>query len=196
VAIETRIKTMNARFFQQQYCESWNFVMPDFCLQVTRFTDLAEFAIEEQDRKLHKSVSTSVINNSPSPPPCASTPRHAALGRSLSQNPANPGLSVRKFPSNLGQKGLMQRFLAARGKMGTLSSGFVSSSPNIQHKPVEVPEERTVIRRHSLVQEATSLPDIENGEVQRSPARRGYISAEEKIQVELEEMQKREEELR
>ncbi|KAJ9584844.1 hypothetical protein L9F63_020811, partial [Diploptera punctata] len=32
--------------------------------KVTRFTDLAEFAIEEQDRKLHKSVSTSHIPQS------------------------------------------------------------------------------------------------------------------------------------
>jgi hypothetical protein len=35
----------------------------------------------------------------------------------------------------------------------------------------------------------------ENGDV-RAMLRRGYISAEEKIQVELQEMQKREEELR
>jgi hypothetical protein len=36
----------------------------------------------------------------------------------------------------------------------------------------------------------------ENGDVQRATLRRGYVSAEEKIQVELQEMQKREEELR
>lgn len=36
----------------------------------------------------------------------------------------------------------------------------------------------------------------ENGDVQRTMSRRGYISAGEKIQVELQEMQKREEELR
>ncbi|KAJ9584845.1 hypothetical protein L9F63_020812 [Diploptera punctata] len=79
--------------------------------------------------------------------------------------------------------------------MGTLSSGFVSA-PATQQKPAEMP---LVVRRHSLVQENVTSQDYEgkeNGEIQRSTLRRGYISAEEKIQVELEEMQKREEELR
>lgn len=176
--------------------------------KVTRFTDMAEFSIEEQDRKLHKSVSTSHIPQSinddiPLCPSSTSTQKlenntHHVLGRSLSQSPAISGHGIRKFPTGLGQKGLMQRFLATRGKMGTLSSGFVTS-PNSQQKPEEVPEERPVIQRHNLVQDNASLQDYEekeNGDAQRSPTRRGYVSAEEKIQVELEEMQKREEELR
>jgi hypothetical protein len=44
-------------------------------------------------------------------------------------------------------------------------------------------------------QNSEESEERENGDIQRA-FRRGYITAEEKIQVELQEMQKREEELR
>jgi hypothetical protein len=45
-------------------------------------------------------------------------------------------------------------------------------------------------------QNSQESEERENGDIQRTTLRRGYVSAEEKIQVELQEMQKREEELR
>lgn len=183
--------------------------------KVTRFTDLAEFAIEEQDRKLKKSVSTSHIPQSvdetdaqASISPISvqkiqngngSTRAQRTFRRSISQSPSTPALSPRKFPTTVGQKGLMQRFLANRGKMGTLSSGIFTASTSPTQTPVPVPPvtanklaDAPVVERQNL-QESE---ERENGDVQRATLRRGYVSAEEKIQVELQEMQKREEELR
>jgi hypothetical protein len=141
--------------------------------QVTRFTDLAEFAIEEQDRKLKKSVSTSHIPQSmdetdaqASMSPTSvqkiqksngSARAQGTFGRSISHSPSTPALSPRKFPPAPGQKGLMQRFLANRGKMGTLSSGFVTASTSPTQTPVVV---APVI--------ANKLADVPNGERQVS----------------------------
>ncbi|XP_069693476.1 uncharacterized protein mdu isoform X3 [Periplaneta americana] len=178
--------------------------------EVTRFTDLAEFAIEEQDRKLHKSVSTSHIPQSVAETENAAQkatnnvvtpPARPTIARTLSQSPSIPVLSPRKFPNTMGQKGLMQRFLATRGKMGTLSSGFVTSPTS--SSPAPIPAAPVAVNK---VVDAPSIDERqntqdgeerENGDVQKGVFRRGgYISAEEKIQVELQEMQKREEELR
>ena len=124
-------------------------------LQVTRFTDLAEFAIEEQDRKLKKSVSASHIPQSvdETDTPANICPMSVqkiqssngsaraqkTFGRSMSLSPSAPTLSPQKFPSASGQKGLMQRFLATRGKMGTLCSGFVMVKTFPNQTPVPVP---------------------------------------------------------
>jgi hypothetical protein len=124
-------------------------------LQVTRFTDLAEFAIEKQDRKLKKSVSVSHIpqsgdetdiQDSISPTSVqkiqdsnGSATTERTFRRRMSESPSAPTLSPRKFPSAGGQKGLMQRFLATRGKMGTLSTGFVTVKTSPTQKPVPVP---------------------------------------------------------
>lgn len=124
-------------------------------LQVTRFTELAEFAIEKQDRKLKKSVSVSHIPQSrdemdteASISPISvqkiqnsngSVRTEVTFGRSMSQSPSAPTLSPRKFPSGGGQKGLMQRFLATRGKMGTLSTGYVTEKTSPSQTPVPVP---------------------------------------------------------
>ena len=124
-------------------------------LQVTRFTELAEFAIEKQDRKLKKSVSASHIPQSgdetdiqASISPTSvqkiensngSARTERTFRRSMSQSPSAPTLSPRKFPSGGGQKGLMQRFLATRGKMGTLSSGYVTVKTSPSQTPVPVP---------------------------------------------------------
>jgi len=124
-------------------------------LQVTRFTDLAEFAIEKQDRKLKRAVSASNIpqsgdetNTQDSISPTSvqkiqnsnySARAERTFGRSMSQSPSAPTLSPRKFQPAGGQKGLMQRFLATRGKMGTLSTGFVTVKTSPIQTPVPVP---------------------------------------------------------
>jgi hypothetical protein len=124
-------------------------------LQVTRFTELAEFAIEKQDRKLKKSISVSHIpqsedetNTQTSISPTSaekikkskgSATTERTFGRSMSYSPSAPTLSPRKFPSAGGQKGLMQRFLANRGKIGTLSTGFVTVRTSPIQTSVPVP---------------------------------------------------------
>lgn len=124
-------------------------------LQVTRFTELAEFAIEKQDRKLKKSVSVSHIpqsedetNTQASISPTSEQKIQNSIGsarterifrRSISQSPSAPTLSPRIFPSAGGQKGLMQRFLATRGKMGTFGTGFVTVKTSPNQTPVPVP---------------------------------------------------------
>lgn len=126
-------------------------------LQVTRFTELAEFAIEKQDRKIKKSISVSHIPQSGdetdtqasiSPTPVqkiqnsnSSARTERTFAPSMSQIPSAPPLSPRKFSSGGGQKGLMQRFLATRGKMGTLSTAYVTvkTSPSQTQTPVPVP---------------------------------------------------------
>jgi hypothetical protein len=117
---------------------------------------LAEFAIEEQERKLQKSVPTSHFPQpvdepdgqiSPSHTPVqkiqnniGSARKHNTVGRTMSQSPSTPTLSQpRKFPSTLGQKGLMERFLATRGKMGTLSSGLITGTTSPTQSPLPAP---------------------------------------------------------
>jgi hypothetical protein len=124
-------------------------------LQVTRFTELAEFAIEKQDRKLKKAVSVSHIpqsedetNTQASISPTSvqniqnsngSARAERTFRRTISQSPSTPTLSPRVFPSAGGQKGLMQRFLATRGKMGTFGTGFVTVKTTPTQTPVSVP---------------------------------------------------------
>jgi hypothetical protein len=124
-------------------------------LQVTRFTQLAEFAIEQEDRKLKKSVSASHIPQSVdetdteasiSPTSVqqiqssnSSARTQRTFGRSMYQSPSTPTLSPRKFQGSGGQKGLMERFLATRGKMGTLSSGFVTVKASPTKTPAPSP---------------------------------------------------------
>jgi len=184
--------------------------------KVTRFTELAEFAIEKQDRKIKKSISVSHIPQSGdetdtqasiSPTPVqkiqnsnSSARTERTFAPSMSQIPSAPPLSPRKFSSGGGQKGLMQRFLATRGKMGTLSTAYVTvkTSPSQTQTPVPVPpvtdnklSDTPVVER----KKPQEIEEKENDDVQRT-FRRGYITAGEKIQVEMQEMQKREEELR
>jgi hypothetical protein len=124
-------------------------------LQVTRFTELAEFAIEKQDRKLKKAVSVSHIpqsgdetNTQASISPTSvqkiekssgSAREERTFRRSMSHSPSVPTLSPWKSPSGLGQKGLMQRFLATRGKIGTLGTTFVAVKTPPTQTPVPVP---------------------------------------------------------
>jgi len=182
--------------------------------KVTRFTELAEFAIEKQDRKLKKCVSASHI-----PQPGDETDTQASISptsvqkiqnsngsarterpfrRSMSQIPSAPTLSPWKVPSGGGQKGLMQRFLANRGKMGTLGTGYVTVKTSPTQTPVPVPTPTDNKLSDTPVVEQKKSQEIEEKEsddVQRV-FRRGYITAGKKIQVEMQEMQKREEELR
>lgn len=137
---------------------------------------MAEFAIEEQDRKLLKSVSTSHIPqsvdeiNGQASPSITSVQKiqnnsppggHSTVGRTISQSPSTLTLSPRKFPASLGQKGLMQRFLATRGKMGTLSSGFVTASKSPTPVPLPVsPVTTNKLADTSLEEQQVSIDEL------------------------------------
>ncbi|XP_022185151.2 uncharacterized protein LOC111044345 [Nilaparvata lugens] len=85
------------------------------------------------------------------------------------QAPSTKGAIPKIFSPNPKQKGLMKRFIASRGR---LSATFI---PVQSPQPIQPPEKKDL-----------SLLGV----------RPGYVSAEDKIQVELKEMRKREEELR
>lgn len=76
------------------------------------------------------------------------------------------------------RSGIMQRFIATKGKL-SLSQGNYESQNFMGDKPVRRPLGR-------------SLTGLDSNVL----CRKGYVPAGEKIQEELKEMQKREEELR
>jgi hypothetical protein len=148
---------------------------------------LAEFAIEEQDRKLQKSVSTTHVQQSVDEPDGQAIPshtpvqkiqnnigsarKHNTVGRTMSQSPSTPALSqLRKFPSSLGQKGLMERFLANRGKMGSLSSGFVTGTTSPATSPLPVsPAITNKVTDMSLDERQVSTDNLKCTDFQRTP---------------------------
>ncbi|KAG0716028.1 hypothetical protein GWK47_010554 [Chionoecetes opilio] len=127
------------------------------------------------------------------------------LSRSLSTNNLSSTSTARPT------KGLMQKFIASRGKM--TGSAFTSPPPTLTHttsrgvltRPMRVEPKAAVIQREtqakvkpevaaviSLRPENTSPP----AQHPKQFYRRSYCTAEEKIQSELKDMQMREEELR
>ncbi|KAJ1530922.1 hypothetical protein ONE63_005761 [Megalurothrips usitatus] len=145
----------------------------------------------------------------------------ATLGRSVSVAPSSPAaapslssLSLgtpRRFAPNPSQKGLMQRFLASRGKMspgGLVSNGPSSgardvspaTSPTVTSAATVPPQPHAPVSLSTAVSAKMTAVADSREEVSRepepAPLRRGYTSAEDKIQEELKEMRRREEELR
>ncbi|XP_018018123.1 merozoite surface antigen 2-like [Hyalella azteca] len=112
--------------------------------------------------------------------------------------------------AGLRPKGLMEKFIASRGKM--TPSAFTSSSSTNDHpsrviitRPMRVqPKKPVLLRQHSSDSTDGSLMSSEQRSEVRSMTSspqppQGYkkfIGAEEKIQEELREMQQREEELK
>nr|XP_053631937.1 uncharacterized protein LOC128688252 isoform X2 [Cherax quadricarinatus] len=157
----------------------------------------------------------SLSPRSPSSPIPNFTPSPAltrGLSRSLSTNNlASTGTSSLTNPR--APKGLMQKFIASRGKM----TGSAFASPPLTHttstsrgiptRPMRVEPKAAVIQRETLarmkpqpvdsniIQDNTSQSQKPTNHIQQQ-YRRSYCTAEEKIQSELKEMQMREEELR
>ncbi|GLH12185.1 Uncharacterized protein GBIM_16920 [Gryllus bimaculatus] len=105
--------------------------------KVTRFTDLAGYAIEETERKLRRAVSTSSVATEPENQPVVSiTPQNgqkATTFRPLFESTpnytnSNTLTSSKKLPPRVGHKGVMQRFLASRGKVSPVTT---YSRPNL-----------------------------------------------------------------
>ncbi|XP_076053151.1 uncharacterized protein LOC143032375 isoform X2 [Oratosquilla oratoria] len=198
--------------------------------KVTRMSDLAEMSNRPSSSNSNISSSSTTSSSSkclgtpvrsrspmspsptpsPSPfsPPTFTTPSPVAsaqprLTRSLSTThlASNPGGAANPMRA---PKGLMQKFIASRGKMTTSAfasppSPSSSISPTFTHRtittrPMKVEPKVAVVRRE---QEAR-LQQAQNQQQksQQQQYRRSYCTAEEKIQEELRDMQQREEELR
>ncbi|XP_037797007.1 titin-like [Penaeus monodon] len=182
--------------------------------KVTRMSDFTEVSESPRLRPSSSSrpagFSTPVTKRSPSPRSPSSpvpnfTPSPArGLTKSLSTtNLASPtAAATMRAP-----KGLMQKFIASRGKM--TASAFSSPPPALTHvastsrgvptRPMRVEPKTAVVQRETLARMRTEPSDAvdeplrqQNNQVYR----RTHCTAEEKIQSELREMQMREEELR
>ncbi|XP_064085011.1 microtubule-associated protein futsch-like isoform X2 [Macrobrachium nipponense] len=143
------------------------------------------------------------FNLAPPPPP----------SRGMTKSLSTTNLASPTTPTGVrAPKGLMQKFIASRGKMTT--SAFSSPPPNNLHitstsrgiptRPMRVEPKAAVLQRETISRlkpapqtngDADPAPATTNSN-QAQPFRRSYCTAEEKIQLELREMQQREEELR
>ncbi|CAH2041783.1 unnamed protein product, partial [Iphiclides podalirius] len=128
---------------------------------------------EKPPKTLSRAVSTSQLLGpiAPSPPPA-----HTLL---------NTNGYTRRFTPQTGTKGIMQRFIASKGKMPVASPVSPTSPVGLQPpltSPVAMP---------ALIAPAAITRTPEG-----KPVRRGYVPVEEKIQRELREMKDREHELR
>ncbi|XP_047492576.1 titin-like isoform X4 [Penaeus chinensis] len=183
--------------------------------KVTRMSDFTEASESPRLRPSSSSrpagFSTPVTKRSPSPRSPSSpvpnfTPSPArGLTKSLSTtNLASPtAAATMRAP-----KGLMQKFIASRGKM--TASAFSSPPPALTHvastsrgvptRPMRVEPKTAVVQRETLArmrtEPSTDTVDEPLRQQNNQVYRRTHCTAEEKIQSELREMQMREEELR
>lgn len=131
----------------------------------------------EKPRTLSRAVSTSQLLGpiAPSPPPTAHTLLHT-------------NGYTRRFTPQTGTKGIMQRFIASKGKMSVGTSPVSPTSPvGLAPQPILSPAALAPI---ALAPAAiTRTPE-------GKPVRKGYVPVEEKIQKELQEMKDREHELK
>lgn len=132
---------------------------------------------EHPERTLNRALSTSHLMGPVSPPP-----------------PATPSLPLangytRRFTPQTGTKGLMQRFIASKGKMNITSPMSATPPTPIQFAPV-TPILTTPVLAAGLA------PAVINRTAEGKPVRKGYVPVEEKIQKELREMKDREHELK
>ncbi|XP_042860126.1 titin-like isoform X4 [Penaeus japonicus] len=182
--------------------------------KVTRMSDFTEVSESPRLRPSTSSrpagFSTPVTKRSPSPrSPSSPVPNFTpspsrGLTKSLSTtNLASPTASA----TMRAPKGLMQKFIASRGKMTT--SAFSSPPPALTHvastsrgvptRPMRVEPKTAVVQRETLARmrtEPSEVPEEPLRQQNNQVYRRTHCTAEEKIQSELKEMQMREEELR
>lgn len=138
------------------------------------------------------------LKRTTSTPQILETVNQATHTPDLSPKMTNGVISARstptpvRFATNPTQKGLMQRFLATRGKIyksKPVISDFITSpvTPNNANlNPLSIKPFNATI-------EIEVEPD---DEPKKPPSRKGYVPVEQKIQKELNEMKERENELR
>ncbi|XP_058834755.1 uncharacterized protein LOC131691967 [Topomyia yanbarensis] len=108
----------------------------------------------------------------------------------------------RRFNPNPNQRGIMQKFIASRGKLNKLQStpgnnGISNTSSNHIIKIEQHVSPIELNRSHILLPPtAISTPPVIERDSNGKPIRRGYIPVEEKIQKELRDLKNRESELK
>lgn len=111
----------------------------------------------------------------------------------------------RRFNVNPNQRGIMQKFIASRGRLSKLTSHQNSSSPvstatangNGMTKLDQHTSPIELNRTHMMLPPtAISTPPIIERDSNGRPIRRGYVPVEEKIQKELRDLKNRESELK
>nr|XP_045621076.1 uncharacterized protein LOC123772124 isoform X2 [Procambarus clarkii] len=193
-----------------------------------KVTRMSDFTDQNESPRIWPASSRPCNFSTPSPTPkCSSSPLSPsspvpnftpspALSRGLSRSLSTTNLtSTSSLTNSRAPKGLMQKFIASRGKM--TGSAFASPPHTLAHttstsrgiptRPMRVEPKATVIQRETLarmkptpVDNSSNLDNTSQSQKQTSHVqqqyRRSYCTAEEKIQSELKEMQMREEELR
>lgn len=111
---------------------------------------------------------------------------------------------TRRFNPNPNQRGIMQKFIASRGRLSKLhsvpannvSNNIINNSHTVtldQHvSPIELKRSMHIL----LPPTAISTPPVIERDCNGKPIRRGYIPVEEKIQKELLDLKNRESELK
>lgn len=127
----------------------------------------------ERPKTLNRAVSTSHLLGpiAPSPPPTPTL--------------LNTNGYTRRFTPQNGTKGIMQRFIASKGKLPVTSPGATTPPAITQQPIVFTPKIEPII-----------APAVINRTPEGKPVRKGYVPVEEKIQKELQEMKDREHELK
>ncbi|XP_014357568.2 uncharacterized protein LOC106710105 [Papilio machaon] len=134
-------------------------------------------ATDKPQRTLSRAVSTSQLLGpvTPSPPPPTQTLLHT-------------NGYTRRFTPQTGTKGIMQRFIASKGKLSVGTSPVSPTSPvGLAPQPILSPAALAPI---------TIAPAAITRTPEGKPVRKGYVPVEEKIQKELQEMKDREHELK
>lgn len=98
---------------------------------------------------------------------------------------------TRRFAPQTGTKGIMQRFIANKGKMPASPGGPMPPTNPIM--PLAPP---LVFPASPVVAPAVVSPPVITRTPEGKPVRKGYVPVEEKIQKELQEMKDREHELK
>lgn len=125
-------------------------------------------------KTLNRAVSTSHLLG-----PITSSPPTA-------QNTTNTNGYTRRFTPQNGTKGIMQRFIANKGKMPTTP---VASTPVSTLPPLIFPTS-------PVIAPVVTSPTVITRTPEGKPVRKGFVPVEEKIQKELREMKDREHELK
>lgn len=111
---------------------------------------------------------------------------------------------TRRFNPNPNQRGIMQKFIASRGRLNKLAAGAAATAANTPQLTVASSTKADPIvpsldlsRSHlMMLPTAISTPPVIERDQNGKPIRRGYVPVEEKIQRELRDLKTRECELK
>ncbi|XP_063828884.1 uncharacterized protein LOC135078225 [Ostrinia nubilalis] len=133
-------------------------------------------------KTLNRAVSTSHLMGpvTPSPPPAASV--------------LNTNGYTRRFTPQTGTKGIMQRFIANKGKLPATSP--VGGPVPMASSPVVPLAPPLTFPTSPVIAPAVVSPAVITRTPEGKPVRKGYVPVEEKIQKELRDMKDREHELK